>query len=346
MCNIAGYVGTKQAAPILIDMIRKQEGLNAGFYTGIATVHEGKIYYAKLAGDLEHLLENTEAAALPGTAGIIHSRTQSGGGDEWAHPFVGQRKDGRIETAYVANGHAGRFAAGREEAAKLAERLIENGYPMNAQLILEEQRYQTLSDGTSVHMSDVMCQLILSHLDRLKDGALAMEEAFCEMPGEIVGLMLEAAKGDRIHFSRVNMPMNVGFASHGAYLASAAMCFPEDAGEVIGLPSCSFGSVYKNSLSVKPYRKAPVKVVEADAFIQAEAYRLICEILKKEPRTVPELGQMIRHLFPEDSCYGLNMLIYEVLYSLNRQGLLQICVSRLPGIREGLSAPLFRLSLA
>lgn len=51
MCNIAGYVGTKQAAPILLDLIEKQEGLAAGYYTGIATYHEGKIYYQKLVGD-------------------------------------------------------------------------------------------------------------------------------------------------------------------------------------------------------------------------------------------------------------------------------------------------------
>lgn len=81
MCNIAGYVGTKRAAPILIDMIKREEGLDGGFYTGIATIHEGKIYYAKLTGDADKLVAMTNAPSLPGTVGIIHSRTQSGGGD-------------------------------------------------------------------------------------------------------------------------------------------------------------------------------------------------------------------------------------------------------------------------
>ena len=75
MCTIAGYNGTKPAAPILIDMMRKLEGLDSGFYTGIATIHEGKIYHAKVAGDLDRLLETTDAANLPGTIGFIHSRT-------------------------------------------------------------------------------------------------------------------------------------------------------------------------------------------------------------------------------------------------------------------------------
>ena len=41
MCNIAGYIGKKQAAPILIDMIRRQEHYDGSAGTGIATVHNG-----------------------------------------------------------------------------------------------------------------------------------------------------------------------------------------------------------------------------------------------------------------------------------------------------------------
>ena len=88
MCNIAGYVGIRPAAPILIEMIRRQEGLAGGYYTGLATIHEGRIHYVKLTGDVDRLLAETDALSLPGTIGIIHSRSKAGGGDEWAHPFV------------------------------------------------------------------------------------------------------------------------------------------------------------------------------------------------------------------------------------------------------------------
>jgi len=85
MCNIAGYVGSKPAAPILIDMMRREEGWNAGYYTGIATIHEGKVYYAKLMGDLDHLIAHTDAASLPGNIGILHGRTPDDGTDQWAY---------------------------------------------------------------------------------------------------------------------------------------------------------------------------------------------------------------------------------------------------------------------
>ena len=108
MCNIAGYVGTKPAAPILIDMLRREEGFGGGYYTGIATIHEGKLHYAKLTGDVQRLVDLTEAASLPGTVGIIHGRSNSGGGDEWAHPFIGMR-DGVPVQAYAGNGITGCF---------------------------------------------------------------------------------------------------------------------------------------------------------------------------------------------------------------------------------------------
>ena len=88
MCTIAGYVGNRCAAPILIEMLKKEEGVDSGFYTGIATIHEGKIHYRKLVGDVKQLLEKTDAASLPGTIGFIHSRTPGNPWDFWAHPFT------------------------------------------------------------------------------------------------------------------------------------------------------------------------------------------------------------------------------------------------------------------
>ena len=67
MCVIAGYSGKRRAAPILIEMLKKIEYFDGGYATGIATVHEGKIYCAKAIGDVEMLLRTTNALDLPGT---------------------------------------------------------------------------------------------------------------------------------------------------------------------------------------------------------------------------------------------------------------------------------------
>jgi len=42
MCNIAGYTGRKHAAPILLEMLRKQQPYDGDMSTGVATIHKGK----------------------------------------------------------------------------------------------------------------------------------------------------------------------------------------------------------------------------------------------------------------------------------------------------------------
>ena len=67
MCNIAGYTGSRRAAPILLEMIKKQEYIDGSLSTGIATIYEGKLYTAKVLGNADTLIEKTDALNFPGT---------------------------------------------------------------------------------------------------------------------------------------------------------------------------------------------------------------------------------------------------------------------------------------
>lgn len=331
MCNIAGYIGTKRAAPILLEMMKRQEGLAGGYYTGIATLHEGKIYYAKLTGDLERLIRETNAADLPGTVGIIHSRSKSGGGDEWAHPFLGG-----AQIAYVANGTAGIFKERREEFNKIAECLLQSGFTMTSRVQTDNEKYQRLSDGTAVHMSDVMCQLILQH-------GGDMEKAFCEMPGEIVGLMVDAAHPARIQYARINYPMSVGFAEHGAYLASAALAFPEDAGAPQLLPACSSGWISRDERKTVAFQKNPAKVAALDSATLEKGYKVILAALQTGKKSCKELCQLVRPLFEEADCAPVYALVYDAMYRL--QDRLIIETEWVPGAFNGLKAPHFLMGI-
>ena len=125
MCTIAGYAGNRRAAPILIDMLRKEEFIDGGLSTGIATVHEGKLYTAKVTGSLDTLLRETDAADLPGTVGLIHSRT-AGNLVSHAHPFTSE--DGDL--ALVLNGtmREVRCPAFGEESNKIMRTFFERGF--------------------------------------------------------------------------------------------------------------------------------------------------------------------------------------------------------------------------
>ena len=338
MCNIAGYVGTKRAAPILLEMMRAQEGFCGGYYTGIATICEGKLYYAKLTGDVSRLEALTEAMNLPGTVGIIHSRSKSKGGDNWAHPFV-CRKGGAPRHAYVANGDIGIFAPMRPVATQLSEELLAQGFQMDSWEKTPVGRYPTMSDGSCVHVSDTMCQLIGRNREQGLPLDRAMEAAFTQMPSEIVGLLLSLDDPEAISYARINMPMMLAFAGHGAYLSSSAMAIPGDAGEPIALAPCTCGTVYRDRYCARPFAQPPCTVSPVTARLRAEAYAAVCALLKEGPQGISPLCKAVKPLFDPADCVPVTLVVYDVLHSLMRQGRLQIENTPQPGSAEGLTAP-------
>ena len=100
MCVIAGYTGKKRAAPLLVEMMKKTEYIDGGLSTGIATIHEGKLYTRKVLGDVATLLRETDALSLPGTTGIIHSRT-SNNFLSHAHPQISD--DGKLAAVALSD---------------------------------------------------------------------------------------------------------------------------------------------------------------------------------------------------------------------------------------------------
>jgi len=345
MCNIAGYVGTRDAAPILIEMMLREEGWAGGYQTGIATIHEGKIYYAKITGDTKRLLEHTDAAHLPGKIGIMHSRSRSGGDDLWAHPFIGTGG----HTAYIANGGIGIFSKEENTAARNAifAELESSGYHSSSRTHGKIGSYPTLPDGTSAHISDIMAQLITRYIDEGLDSRAAMDKAFCTMPSEVVGLMLHDAEPNCITYARINYPMNVGFSDHGAYMATTRDAFPEDARNCRRLTELTSGRVYAHRfttepLSVPPCTVAPIK----DEIIDLAAERTL-EALKEKPLTGSGICDVIGGVFEKADCDQTEPLLYEVITKLTSQGRIGKIVSHNePGMREGITATRFFAHLA
>ena len=341
MCNIAGYVGngTKDAAPILLEMMRAQEGYAGGYYTGIATIHEGKLYYAKVTGDVQRLVDETDAASLPGHIGIIHSRSKSGGGDEWAHPFIGSTA-GEAKIAYVANGSIGCFKPRAEEFSGIAQKLFDSGYDLPSRVMIESERYSHLRDGSVAHMSDVMCQLILRNMDAGMLETDAMERAFCEMPSEIVGLLLSTACPDRIFWSRINMPMFVAACAHGQYLSSSPTAFPSNARMPVLLPSSSAGAVSVPGWCPRTFQAPPAAVSPLTHEVRSAVLDAVTRVLSDgEWHPLGDLTRAAKPLFAAADCMPSTAAVYEALYVLQKQERLQTETRRVAGVFEGLEAP-------
>ncbi|MGN0162104.1 MAG: glutamine--fructose-6-phosphate transaminase (isomerizing) [Candidatus Ornithomonoglobus sp.] len=102
MCGIVGYIGSKQAAPILLDGLEKLEyrGYDS---SGIAVINRNEINVQKAKGRLKVLREKTNNGKdVIGTTGIGHTRWATHGepSDVNAHPHLSN--SGRF--AVVHNG--------------------------------------------------------------------------------------------------------------------------------------------------------------------------------------------------------------------------------------------------
>jgi len=91
MCGIVGYIGPRDAAPYLIEGLRRLEyrGYDSA---GIATLEDGELRITKSAGRLDNLVQLLADHPSPGHIGIGHTRwaTHGPANDVNAHPHLGR----------------------------------------------------------------------------------------------------------------------------------------------------------------------------------------------------------------------------------------------------------------
>lgn len=146
MCGIAGYAGSRDAGPLLIESLQKLEyrGYDSA---GIAVMDsDGHIRVAKAAGKLSGLIARLEGVFPPGATGIGHTRWATHGrpSDENAHPHV----DCTGDVVVIHNG------------------IIENFLPLKRELVAAGHRFSSETD------TEVLAHLIESALE---DGASLVE---------------------------------------------------------------------------------------------------------------------------------------------------------------------------
>src|SRR5579863_6189713 len=100
MCGIVGYIGKKQALPILLQGLRDLEyrGYDSA---GIVVLDNGKLDRVREVGKVDMLSKKLAGKNFPGSIGIAHTRWATHGGvtEFNAHPHV---VDGKL--ALVHNG--------------------------------------------------------------------------------------------------------------------------------------------------------------------------------------------------------------------------------------------------
>ena len=196
MCGIVGYVGSQQAAPILLDGLSKLE--YRGYDSAGLAVRNGteETEVIKAKGRLKVLFEKTNGgAAVPGTCGIGHTRWATHGepSENNAHPHMSD--DGNVVA--VHNGII-------ENYQELKNKLLRKGYTFYSETDTEVavkliDYYYKKYEGTPV-------DAINHSLVRIR-GSYALAVMFKDYPEEI-------------YVARKDSPMILGVGDGESFIAS------------------------------------------------------------------------------------------------------------------------------
>jgi glucosamine--fructose-6-phosphate aminotransferase (isomerizing) len=143
MCGIIAYIGPRDAAPILLEGLKRLEyrGYDSA---GIAVLQDGKIVLRRAAGKLSNLVRAVQARPVRGQAGIGHTRWATHGepSERNAHPHASASGEivvvhnGIVENflelkkELEGEGVAFRSETDTEVIAQLVERYAAGGSPL------------------------------------------------------------------------------------------------------------------------------------------------------------------------------------------------------------------------
>lgn len=212
MCGIVGYIGEKQAFPILIEGLKKLEyrGYDSA---GVALVKDqGELNVYKTTGKVANLETLVEGKDIEGHVGIAHTRWATHGEPSVknAHPHVSM--DGNI--AVVHNGII-------ENYQVLKQQLVDRGYMFN-----------------STTDTEVLCQLIDYYYNNNGSNLLS---AVCSALNDVIGayaiVVTEKKNPHHLVAARQSSPLVVGVGKDNKefFIASDATPIVEHTDKVVYL---------------------------------------------------------------------------------------------------------------
>ena len=212
MCGIVGYIGPRDATPIILNGLKRLEyrGYDSA---GLAVVHAGALEIRKDAGKLSQLVDLVERSPIRGAPGVGHTRWATHGAPSArnAHPHVGQT--GRV--VVVHNG------------------IVENFLELKDELTAEGVEFRSETDTESI------VHLVEHYQAAGSDFVDAARRTFQHIQGANVVVLLSAAEPDKIVTARIGNAGGVviGLGEGENYIASDTPAIMEHTRRVMFLES-------------------------------------------------------------------------------------------------------------
>ena len=234
MCGIVGYIGPRDAVPVIINGLKRLEyrGYDSA---GVAVLKADQIEVRRDAGKLSQLIDLVAKSPIEGAPGIGHTRWATHGAPSArnAHPHLGQT--GRV--VVVQNG------------------IVENFLELKDELTAEGVEFQSETD------TETIVHLVEHYLSTGIGLVEAARKTFSDIQGANVVVLMSIDEPDKIVTARVGNAGGVviGMGKGENFIASDIPAIMEHTREVIFLESRQMAVVTRNTVTIEMLDGAKVK---------------------------------------------------------------------------------------
>jgi glutamine---fructose-6-phosphate transaminase (isomerizing) len=191
MCGIVGYIGSRDAAPLILESLRKLEyrGYDSA---GIAVLNQGEVAIRRCEGKLSNLATLLGRQPMSGPVGIGHTRWATHGrpSETNAHPHRAG------DVVVVHNG------------------IIENYLQLKEQLTKRGTHFSSETD------SEIVAHLVSEKIDNGMDFLDAVRRTLREIRGSYALLFLNRRDPQRLIVAKNSTPIVIGWGDGETFVAS------------------------------------------------------------------------------------------------------------------------------
>jgi glucosamine--fructose-6-phosphate aminotransferase (isomerizing) len=239
MCGIFGFTGRREAAPLLLDGLKRLEYRgydSAGMVTGAGR----SLHPRKKSGRIAELARVVGDQPAPGNFGISHTRwaTHGGATDRNAHPHL----DAAGDFAVVHNG------------------VLENYLALKKQLQAEGVEFRSDTD------TEVIAHLIAKFYDG--DLLAALRQALALVKGTYGVAVVTRHEPGVIAAARLGSPLVIGIGTDGTYVSSCPNALAGYADKVVYLTDRQLALISEDDWLVRDPNLEPAEATVHDLAAQ------------------------------------------------------------------------------
>ncbi|HKI88846.1 MAG TPA: glutamine--fructose-6-phosphate transaminase (isomerizing) [Draconibacterium sp.] len=268
MCGIVGYIGEKEAFPVLINGLRKLE--YRGYDSAGVALLNGNLEVYKRKGKVADLESFVQGKNTSGKIGIGHTRwaTHGAPGNENAHPHTSMNRIFSL----VHNG------------------IIENYSELKIDLQSKNYTFQSETD------TEVLANLIEFFYSQ--NGGISAEAAVQLALSKVVGAygiaVLCSNEKDKMIIARKSSPLVLGLGNGEYFIASDASPIAEFTRQVVYLNDNDLAVIRKDNFTLKNIQNDPVSLTVSNLNLEIGKYdkgdfdHFMLKEIFEQPKTVEE----------------------------------------------------------